>query len=172
MSIGIGGRTPSTRSNHVGNSQPASTRDVAHSLATFKLMVWRPPLSPCNMMPATCECLFCTMGRQSAQLAQPRKGAAEACRRKQAARRREHERGADQSGAAREAGNTTQGIHTNTILNRRDRMKETKGRDDLIRGLSGGILQERSASPTEGALQSGHPVDRGLGRASEASTAS
>ena len=32
MSSGIGGRTPSTRSNQVGNSQPSSARDVAHSL--------------------------------------------------------------------------------------------------------------------------------------------
>ena len=43
-------------------------------------------------------------------------------------------------------------------------MEETKGRNDLIRGLNGGILQKRSTSPTEGALldKSGHSVDRGL----------
>ena len=45
-------------------------QETWRTLATFKLMVWRQPLSPCNMMPATCGCLFCTMGRQSAQLAQ------------------------------------------------------------------------------------------------------
>ena len=44
-------------------------------------------------------------------------------------------------------------------------MKETKGRDDIIRGLNGRILQERRASATKGSLldESGHLVDRGLG---------
>ena len=66
MSSGTGG---STHSNKLGNTQPASARDATDSLTMFKLAVSPPPLSPCNMMPATCGCLFRTVGKQSAQLA-------------------------------------------------------------------------------------------------------
>ena len=61
--------------------------------------------------------------------------------------------------------NTTQGVHVSTVRIRRQRMKETKGRNNIISGLNGRILQERSASPTKSTLldESGHPVDRGFG---------
>ena len=53
MSSGTGGRTPSTNSNQLGNTQPASAREATHSRTTFMLAISPPPLSPCNMMRAS-----------------------------------------------------------------------------------------------------------------------
>ena len=63
VSSGTGGRTPSTNSSQLGNTQPASAREATHSRATFMLAISPPPLSPCNMMPATCGCPLLNHGQ-------------------------------------------------------------------------------------------------------------